>query len=60
MIGENDLSDPRAVERATAEQIKARARWFLELALDNAPAAHDGDGEAVAAIVADMIDHMRQ
>jgi len=32
----------------------------MELALDNALVAHDGDGEAVAAIVADMIDRMRQ
>lgn len=59
-MAEIDLSDPRAVERVTAEQIRARARWFLELALDNALAAHDGDGEAVAAIVAAMIDQMSQ
>lgn len=55
-----DLSDPRAVERVKTEEIKARARWFLELAIENALAAYDGDGEAVATIVAEMIDHMRQ
>lgn len=55
-----DLSDPSAVEAATQAMIRARARWFLELALDNLLAAHDGDGEAVAAIAAAMIDHMRQ
>lgn len=59
-MAEIDLSDPRTVERVKAEEIRARARWFLELAIDNVLAAYDGDGEAVAAIVAGMIDHMRQ
>lgn len=59
-MAEIDLSDPCAVERVKAEEIRARARWFLELAIDNVLAAYDGDGETVAAIVAGMIDHMRQ
>lgn len=59
-MAEIDLSDPRTVERVKAEEIRARARWFLELAIDNVLAAYDGDGETVAAIVAGMIDHMRQ
>ena len=59
-MAEIDLSDPCAVERATAEQIMARARWFLELAIYNAVAAYDGDGEAVEAIVAEMVEHIRQ
>lgn len=60
VMAEIDLSDPDAVRRATDAQVKRRARLFLECAIENALAAHDGDGEAVAEIVAEMIDHMRQ
>lgn len=55
-----DLSEPEAVRKATDAQVKRRARLFLECAIENALAAHDGDGEAVATIVAEMIDHMRR
>lgn len=55
-----DLADPAQEQSARQKQIKARARWFLELALENALSAHDGDGKAVAEIVTDMLDHMRQ
>jgi len=54
-----DLSDASQAEAAKQKQIKARARWFLELALDNALAAYDGDGKAVETIALGMIDHMK-
>lgn len=60
MPREIDLADPAQVETATQKQIRARARWFLELALENALSAHDGDGKAVADIATEMIEHMRQ
>lgn len=55
-----DLADPAQVESVKQKQIKARARWFLELAIDNALAAYDGDGKTVAEIATEMIEHMRQ
>lgn len=55
-----DLSEPEAVRAVVAEHIKRRARLFLECAIENALAAYDGDGETVAMIVAEMIEHMRQ
>jgi hypothetical protein len=54
-----DLADAAQAEAAKQKQIKARARWFLELALDNALAAYDGDGRAVEAIALGMLDQMK-
>ena len=54
-----DLADAGQAEAAKQKQIRARARWFLELALENALAAHDGNGKAVEAIALDMIDQMK-
>lgn len=54
-----DLADAAQAEAAKQKQIKARARWFLELALDNALAAYGGDGRAVEAITLGMLDQMK-
>ena len=47
------------VKRLTDKQIKARARWFLECALENALAAHGGSGRVVEDIVLEMLDQMK-
>lgn len=57
--GRIDLADTAQAEAAKQKQIRARSRWFIELAIDNALAAHDGDGKAVEAILHTMIDQMK-
>lgn len=55
-----DLGDRRAIDAAVTRVIRARARWFAELAIDNLLAAYDGDGKAVRAVIEAMLDHMEQ
>ena len=54
-----DLRDERQVDAVKQKQIKARARWFLECALDNMIAAYDGSGRDVERIALDMLDQMK-
>lgn len=54
-----DLADAAQVEAAKQKQIKARARLFLECALENMLAAHDGAGRVVERIALDMLDQMK-
>ena len=54
-----DLADVRQVEAAKQKQIKARARMFLECAIENALAAYGGRGRDVENIVLEMLEQMK-
>lgn len=51
---------PEMVQRIISEQIRRRARLFLECAIENALAVHDGDASTVDRMIRDMLDHLKQ
>lgn len=51
---------PELVAKLIEDQIKRRARLFLECAIENALAAHGGDAATVDSIVRAMLDHLKQ